>query len=100
MLDGPRRTVVADRNPATSRALRGEMIDVMENSPNHGGRGQQLLDNGGAVTWMNEPRDPTSGDLLWIPRPMELQRTATGRRWMAPLRGVETPETNDIMLGP
>ncbi len=99
-LDGPRRTVVADRNPATSRALRGEMIDVLENSPNHGGRGQQVLDNGGAVTWTSEPRDPTNDDLLWIPRPMEFLRTTTGRRWMAPLRGVETPEQNDIMLGP
>ena len=100
VLDGPRRTVVADRNAATSRALRGEMMDVLENSPNHGGRGQQLLDNGGAITWASEPRDPSSGDLLWIPRPMELQITATGRRWMKPLQGLETPEKGDVMLGP
>lgn len=99
-LDGPRRTVVADRNPVTSRALRGEMMDVLENSPNHGGRGQQLLDNGGAVTWTSEPRDFAGGDLLWIPRQMELQISATGRRWMKPLQGMEMPDKNDVMLGP
>jgi hypothetical protein len=76
------------------------MCDPEENSPNHGGRGQQVLDNLGAVIWVTAPRDPATGDNIWLPRSLEQQTRSTGRRWMKPLEGREVPETGDVLLGP
>jgi hypothetical protein len=100
LLEGERRVVAADRNPMTLRAFRGEMCDPEENSPNHGGRGQQVLDNLGTVVWVTAPRDPATGDNIWLPRSLEQQTRSTGRRWMKPLEGREVPETGDVLLGP
>lgn len=100
MLEGARRVVAADRSPMTLRAVWGDMCDPEENSPNHGGRGQQVLDNRGSVAWVTAPRDPASGDNIWLPRNLEQQTRATGRRWIKPLEGREIPDTGDVLLGP
>ena len=99
MLTGAKRTIVADRSPVTMRAIRNEMIDSQENSPNHGGRGQQLLDNTGSVVWATSPVDRT-GDNVWLPRAAEAELVRTGRRWLAPMLGNEIPSTGDVLVGP
>lgn len=92
--------VAADRSPVVIRARRGEtMINVMENSFAHGGRGQAVLRFGGSVAFMTTPMTER-GDNIWIPRCVETALRAeaeargSGRgsgTKCGPLHGTEAP---------
>lgn len=93
--------VLADRSPVVLRAFHKESIDPMENSPNHGGKGQFVLLADGSVNWMTTP-ERADGDNIWLPRAIEvlIQQAAkfhqTGR-----LEGVEVPfDAKDTFVGP
>ena len=51
------RIILADRSPVVLRAVKGEVIFPMQNSPNHGGRGQNVLRVDGSVSWLETPMD-------------------------------------------
>lgn len=92
--------VLADRSPVVMRAVLGQPIHPMENSPNHGRAGQNVLFNDGSVQW-NESPELANGDNIWLPRDIEvvLDRL-TGRR-ASPLNGFETPSgVEDAFVGP
>ncbi|MBX3380590.1 MAG: hypothetical protein KF805_10890 [Phycisphaeraceae bacterium] len=93
--------LLADRSPVVLRAVRKQVIDPMENSPNHGGTGQYALFADGSVSWMTTPERP-DGDNIWLPRAIEamIQQAAkfhqSGR-----LEGFEIPvDARDSFVGP
>lgn len=93
--------VLSDRSPVVRRAVAGQPIDPLENSSNHGGRGQYVLHADGSVAWMSSP-ERSCGDNIWLPRALEimLKQVAhierTGR-----LEGFEMPEdAMDSFVGP
>lgn len=93
--------VLADRSPVVLRAINREVIDPLENSPNHGGTGQYVLLADGSVRWMASP-ERANGDNIWLPRAVEaiIQQAAkfhqTGR-----LEGFEIPlNEKDSFVGP
>lgn len=96
-----RLVILADRSPVVPRAMRGEMINPVENSLNHAGTGQTVLFTDRSTQWLRSPvlKD---GDNIWLPRVIEeaiarLQNPSLA----APLRGTETPfGTDDVFLGP
>lgn len=96
----PSMIVAVDRSPVVLKAIRGEDIFPLENSPNHDGRGQNVLTADGRVTWMCSPLTAES-DNIWLPKAIETaihQATAEIARRQgraAPIRGVERPETSD-----
>lgn len=96
-----RTEVLADRSPVILRARAGQWIDPMENSPNHGGRGQIVLYNDGACCWMLTPVNQ-HGDNLWLPRTIEvILKQVTNPRHAEPLKGTEAPEgVEDTFLAP
>jgi hypothetical protein len=99
----PAATVImADRSPVVLRAVRHEWIYPFENSPNHGGRGQQVLFNDGSAVWAESP--VVNGDNIWLPRFIEdlIRRVQLGNPWprQQPLEGTELPQGRDIFLGP
>jgi hypothetical protein len=98
----PSRVVVlADRSPVVRHAMNHEPIDPMENSPNHGGRGQFALRADGSVCWMSTPERPC-GDNIWLPRPIEeLLRQAARFEQTGHLEGFEIPcDAEDSFVGP
>lgn len=97
---GERIVILADRSPVVARAVRGEMIDPFANALNHGGAGQHVLFNDGSAVWMRSPV-LENGDNIWLPRALEIQvEQMTTRGRIRPLSGTETPEANDVFLGP
>jgi type II secretory pathway pseudopilin PulG len=100
---GERFIVLADRNPAVLRALRGErVIYINENSPNHRGQGQNVLYSDGHAEWAVTPI--INGDNIWLPRSIEdlIARMSKGRNLSQtePLKGVEEPAKADVFLCP
>lgn len=98
----PRRFVVmSDRSPVVVRAVRGYAIDPRENSPNHEGRGQEILLNDGSARWLDSPM-VTARDNLWLPRPIEdAIRRFEGDAPADTLSGYESPASlEDAFVGP
>ncbi len=114
---GSASVVLTDRSPVVLRAARGEVIFPGENSPNHDGRGQNVLFADGSARW--EPSPVVGGDNIWLPRKVEdvlwavSSRLPPGRHalvevsgWSGqsraePLRGTETPsDAKDQFVGP
>lgn len=93
--------VLTDRSPVTVKAYQGLPIDPFENSPNHGGRGQHVLNGDGSVDWLTSPWLPHN-DQIFLPRFMErLVNPGVRRTGMIPLRGVERPDSyKDAFVGP
>lgn len=99
--------ILADRSPVVLRAVRGDIIDPLENSPNHMGAGQHVLFASGRASWMESPEVegrtaeglPTV-DNIWLPRQVEraLDRAARQRGIIS---GRELPtDTLDSFVGP
>jgi hypothetical protein len=87
--------VLADKNPCVLRAARGErVIYINENSPNHAGKGQNVLFSDGHGVWMETPV-MESGNNIWLPKSVEdLIARARGTKPLSqtgPLKGVEEP---------
>mgnify|MGYP001199447727 CR=1 FL=1 len=98
----PSRTIVlVDRSPVILKAYQGLPIDPLENSPNHGGRGQFALYNDGSAEWLRSPV-LQNGDNIWLPRRVEhMIRQLTQPRSADPLQGTESPESaDDVFVGP
>lgn len=95
-----RIVVLSDRSPVVSRAVRGQVIDPLENSANHR-TGQSLLHADGSSQWVTSPELP-SGDNIWLPRPLEnLIRQVEGREPVGTLQGTEMPASaDDAFVGP
>lgn len=95
-----RAPVLADRSPVVLRAVRGEVIDPWENSPNHADRGQELLFTDGSSQWLRTPMRK-NGDNIWLPRVVEdaLRQAALSQGLR--LHGTETPQgADDVFLAP
>lgn len=88
--------LLADRSSVVVNARRGaRFIDVMENSPNHHGLGQNILLSDLSARWLKTPMI-TSDDNIWLPQSLEnairqAQQMHRGGK-AQPLRGVETPD--------
>lgn len=100
-----RWVVLADRSPVVIAARRGDrVIFVNQNSPNHAGRGQNILFNDGSSTWSIRP--VVEGDNIWLPGRLEAVMKAQGgaassQQACEPLRGIEEPTTKvDAFLCP
>ena len=63
--------VLSDRSPVVRRAVAHQPIDPLENSANHGGRGQYVLHADGTVAWMSTP-ERACGDNIWLPTALEI----------------------------
>ena len=98
---GPRVVILSDRSPVVLRAVRGEKINPLENSPNHAGKGQHVLYNDGTTDWITIPETST-GDNIWLPRSIErVLDQVTGRQRLDPLMGTELPDAaSDAFVGP
>ena len=97
-----RFVVLVDRSPVVLRAIAGNPVDPLENSPNHGGRGQHVLWNDGSAQWTESPELPT-GDNLWLPREIEdeIRRLQGKPRRIDPISGTELPgSVGDAFVGP
>ena len=92
---------MSDRSPVVLRTVRGIAIDPRENSPNHAGRGQQVLLSDGSAFWLTTPM-VTSRDNLWLPRPIEdAIRRLRGQAPPDTLSGHESPASlQDAFVGP
>lgn len=93
--------VLSDRSPVVRRAFAHQPIDPLENSSNHGGRGQYVLHADGSVAWMATP-ERACGDNIWLPRSIEimLKQVAHLQR-TGKLEGVEMPDdAMDSFVGP
>ncbi len=99
--------LLADRSPVVLRAVRGEWIYPLENSPNHGGEGQNVLKGDGSAAWINRPvvsRAGVRNDNIWLPEPIE-RALHEARAMMSgrarPITGSELPASReDDLLGP
>jgi hypothetical protein len=64
---GPARVLVlGDRNPLIDAYRRGEIMRATSISPNHGGRGQNVLSNDGSSLWLEQPIIGAR-DNIWLP---------------------------------
>lgn len=108
--------ILSDKSPVVMRAIKGETVYPGENSPNHGGRGQNVLALDGSSRFMTTPI-MRSGDNMWLPRGIEavlsqaskalqpgqrgVVEMRTTKSQMAPIKGIETPaDENDSFVGP
>ncbi len=98
-----RRGVVTltDRSPVILKAYQGLPIDPFENSPNHNGRGQHILNGDGSVDWLTSPW-LAHNDQIFLPRFLErLVNPGVRRTGMMPLQGTERPTSfTDAFVGP
>lgn len=103
--------LLADRSPVVLRAVQNQVIFPMQNSPNHDGRGQNVLKSDGSVAWLATPIDESDdpkGNNIWLPSQIEdLIREVEGRiqgntgQRMEPIKGQEVPGSpRDTFLGP
>lgn len=96
--------IMSDRSPVVLRAIRGEVIFPLENSPNHDGKGQAALMGDGSVRWMETPV-MSDGDNIWLPGSIErvlkaVESKLSGRK-AEPISGTETPASaDDDFVGP
>lgn len=100
---GGRVVVLADASPVVRRAVRREVILPFENSPNHDGRGQNVLFNDGSGMWLTTPNVPMGrGDNIWLPRNIEAEIARMSRSAATdPIEGTEEPEReDDSFVGP
>lgn len=93
--------VIVDASPVVRKAIRGERINPLANSMNHGGRGQNALFNDGSVRWLPSPL-LEGGDNVYLPRPIEQWLARQGQPTRAdPIKGTETPGgADDVFVGP
>lgn len=93
--------VLADRSPVVLRAVNRQIIDPLENSPNHQGKGQYVLLADGSVNWMTSPARP-DGDNIWLPKAIEvLIEQAAKFHQSGRLEGFEIPfDDKDSFVGP
>jgi len=92
--------LLTDRSPVVVRALRNEPIDPFANSLNHAGIGQNILMADGVVQWITSPVLP-SGDNIWLPRSIEMLLNRSREAGQdKQIRGTETPEYQDVFVGP
>ncbi|MBX3389747.1 MAG: hypothetical protein KF691_09875 [Phycisphaeraceae bacterium] len=93
--------VLADRSPVVLHAFNDEVIDPMENSPNHCGAGQFVLFADGNVAWLSTP-ERADGDNIWLPRAIEvIIRQAAKMHQTGRLEGIEVPmDAKDSFVGP
>ena len=94
---GGRVVILADASPVVRRAMRGEAILPFENSPNHDGRGQNVLFNDGSGAWLKTPNVPYGrNDNIWLPRNIEAEIARMKRSGATdPIEGTEEPERED-----
>ena len=96
----PDAVILADRSPVMLRAYAGQAIRIDENSPNHDGRGQNLLRGDGSVVWTRSPWTE-SGDHIFLPREIEriIDSFAQGR--VLTLQAINAPaEASDAFVAP
>ncbi len=93
--------ILTDRSPVTIKAYQRLPIDPFENSPNHDGRGQHVLNGDGSVDWLTSPWLPHN-DQIYLPRFMErLVNPGVRKTGMMPLQGIERPGSySDAFVGP
>lgn len=93
--------ILTDRSPVILKAYQGLPIDPFENSPNHDGRGQHILNGDGSVDWLTSPWLPHN-DQIYLPRFIErLVNPDVRRTGMMPLQGIERPGSyTDAFVGP
>jgi hypothetical protein len=96
-----RIVVVVDGSPVVRRAVQHRLINPLENSANHGGKGQNALFSDGSVEWLTSPVLP-SGDNIWLPRFLERALAHRARPTEAdPITGTEAPDgKDDVFVGP
>lgn len=90
---GAGTVVLADRSPVVLRATRGQTINPLENSPNHGGSGQWLLRADGSAVWADSPLCDAGTDNIWLPADLEQALAEITRRMRAGERGGVVPLT-------
>ncbi len=93
--------ILTDRSPVTLKAYQRLPIDPYENSPNHNGRGQHVLNGDGSVDWLTTPWLPHN-DQIYLPRFLErLVNPGVRKTGMMPLQGTERPDSyTDAFVGP
>lgn len=93
--------VLSDRSPVVRRAVQHQPIAPLENSSNHGGRGQYVLHADGSVAWMSTP-ERACGDNIWLPRALEIMlRQVAHLERTGRLEGFEMPnDAMDSFVGP
>jgi len=93
--------ILTDRSPVTLKAYQRLPIDPFENSPNHSGRGQHVLNGDGSADWLTTPWLPHN-DQIYLPRFMErLVNPGVRKTGMMPLQGIERPGSySDAFVGP
>ncbi|MGP1345740.1 MAG: hypothetical protein ACTS3F_03620 [Phycisphaerales bacterium] len=90
----PGQVVVSDRSPVVDQSRRGEPVDLLRSSRNHGHAGQNALRQDGAVVFLTSPV-LGNGDNIWLPRYLET------RPGPIILNGRELPaDDRDVFLGP
>lgn len=94
-------TLIADRSPIIPLAIQRKTINPLQNSLQHDGRGQSVLESNGAVLWLRTPV-LANGDNIFLPRPLEeLIARLQHPNEAAPLKGTEEPEgADDVFLAP
>ncbi|MBC7834447.1 MAG: hypothetical protein H7Y88_05015 [Phycisphaerales bacterium] len=98
--DDNRSVAMIDRSPVILKAIRRELINPMDNSPNHGGLGQNALLTDGSTNWMRNPV-LENGDNVWLPRQLEqVLNRIRSKPTAQPLRGTEAPDLGDAFLVP
>ncbi|MBC7770886.1 MAG: hypothetical protein H7210_00190 [Pyrinomonadaceae bacterium] len=100
---GTRVVILSDASPVVRRAVKGEDIYPFENSPNHGGRGQNVLFNDGSGAWLTTPVvEAGRSDNIWLPRRIECEIAKLIRPSHADaLKGTESPDSeDDSFVGP
>ena len=95
------RIVLTDRSPVTLKAYKRLPIDPFENSPNHAGRGQNILHGDGSVEWIDTPWLDRN-DHVFLPDFIELLiKPGVEQSGMMPIKGSERPgSTVDAFVGP
>lgn len=92
--------VLADRSPVVRAILADRPVGLSENSPNHGGRGQHMLQGDGSVLWTTEPYT-AYGDHIYLPRGIERQIHEARRKLRMRIERLPAPSDRaDVFLGP
>lgn len=102
--------ILADGSPAVRRSLGNKPWHPLQNSGNHGGRGQWALRNDGSAVWLTTPihGEGPQADNIWLPglyevalRKIDDQVSQGVTRGEITIRGDELPASDrDAFLGP
>jgi hypothetical protein len=65
MRDTQAMVVLADKSPVIARSRAKQIVNPLENSPNHGGDGQWALRTDGSAAWLSTPEQ--GEDNIWLP---------------------------------